>query len=147
MFGKSKRNAEPVAVPPPPPPPVQEPVDLRLVKSPLLNGLQTPAVKPSIISDAVSFVGDFVSKGALHIDGAARGNIEAESITVGVGGSLEGTVTCRKLHVKGNFAGTVTCDDLIISDEAQVEGELIYKSILVARGAHVMGKFTLNVQN
>ncbi len=105
------------------------------------SGLQSPAIKPSVISDAVSFVGEFTSKGALHIDGSAKGTIEAESVTVGSTGSLNGKVRCRKLHVRGSFAGSVFCDELIIADDARVEGEMTYRTILVQRGAHVVGEF------
>jgi cytoskeletal protein CcmA (bactofilin family) len=139
MFGKSKTTtesgnslsaADPAAamptflVRPPPPPAISEPV-----------------VKPSIISDAVDFVGDFRTKGALHIDGRAEGTIEAESITVGPTGSVEGTVHCGRLHVKGRFHGKVTCNDLIITDEAQVSGSMSYKTIIIQRGARVTGDF------
>jgi len=118
-------------------PPAQPPAE----RAPMLGGLQAPVVKPSIISDAVSFVGEFTSKGALHIDGNAKGTIEAESVTVGTGGSLEGKVSCRKLHVKGRFSGTVVCDELVINEEADVAGSLSYRTIFVQRGAHVVGEF------
>jgi cytoskeletal protein CcmA (bactofilin family) len=96
--------------------------------------------KPSIISDAVCFVGDFSSRGAIHIDGSAKGSVEAETVIVGAGGSLDGKVSCRKLHVKGNFSGSVICDDLIISEDAKVKASLTYKTLLVKRGAHVDGE-------
>jgi len=106
-------------------------------------GVQALAIKPSIISDAVTFVGELSSRGALHIDGSATGTVDAESITVGVGGRLEGTARCSTLHVKGSFSGTAICDELIIAEEAHVEGSLTYKTILAQRGAHVTGELTV----
>jgi cytoskeletal protein CcmA (bactofilin family) len=141
MFGKSKLvadsprvktiNPAPAAEPPAAPPPAQAPV----------LGVLQPQIKPSVISDAVSFVGELTSKGPLHIDGSAKGTIRAESVTVGASGVLDGAVSCKKLHVKGNFSGSVICDELVIADEASVEGSLTYKSILVQRGAQVAGEF------
>ena len=115
-------------------------------KAPLFEALQ-PQVKPSVISDAVRFVGDLISKGAIHIDGNAEGSVQAEAVTVGAGGSLNGKVSCGKLHVKGSFSGNAVCDDLIISDEANVTGSLTYKTLLVQRGAQVNGElFLVEVQ-
>lgn len=96
--------------------------------------------RPSIISEAVCFVGEFTSRGAIHIDGSAKGSVEAETVIVGAGGSLDGKVSCRKLHVKGNFSGSVICDDLIIGEDASVKASLTYKTLLVQRGAHVDGE-------
>lgn len=97
-------------------------------------------IRPSIISDAVCFVGDLTSKGAIHIDGSAKGTVEAETVTVGTGGSLDGKVSCRKLHVKGSFFGIAVCDELIIGEEASVKASLTYKTLLVQRGAQVDGE-------
>ena len=114
-----------------PPPPV-----------PLLAALE-PQIKPSIISDAVCFVGELTSKGAIHIDGNAKGTVQAESVTVGTAGSLDGKVSCRKLHVKGSFSGTAICDDLIIGGEANVQASLTYKTLQVERGAQVNGEVVI----
>jgi cytoskeletal protein CcmA (bactofilin family) len=154
MFGKSKISADvrpefadarplfPVSSEPPSAP-ASAPATVPVEPAAVLDVQQAPAIKPSIISDAVNFVGEFRSTGALHIDGNAKGTIEAESVTVGTGGSLEGTVSCKKLHVQGSLQGDVTCDELIISDEGQVAGALSYKTILVQRGARVAGKFSV----
>jgi len=96
--------------------------------------------RPSIIGKAVCFDGDFSSKGAIRIDGSAKGTVEAETVTVSGTGSLDGKVNCRRLHVKGSFSGSVICDDLIISEAAHVKASLTYKTLLVQRGAHVDGE-------
>ena len=108
-----------------------------------MAGLEAPQVKPSIISDAVSFVGEITSRGAIHIDGDARGTITAESLTIGSGGSLNGKVACRKLHIKGRFQGSAVCDELTITDEARVEGSLGYRTILMQKGARVTGELSV----
>jgi cytoskeletal protein CcmA (bactofilin family) len=105
-----------------------------------LAGLEAPSVKPSIISDAVSFVGEITSRGAIHIDGDARGTVTAESLTIGAGGALNGKVACRKLYIKGRFQGSAVCDELTITEEARVEGSLGYRTILMQKGAQVTGE-------
>jgi len=150
MFGKSKlSDSNPNRNPmPDPPPPAWTTTRVNgTATAPVADSLQklgmvpAPADKPSVISDAVDFVGEFRTSGSLHIDGKAKGTIEAESVTVGPGGSLEGVVACRKLQVKGRFSGEVTCDELLVANEASVAGSLRYRTILVQRGAHVVGDF------
>ena len=130
-------NTVPANATPVPPPPVAVAATARTAAP--VAGLQTPEFKPSVISDAVHFVGEMRSKGAIHIDGDARGVIEAESVTVGAGGSLDGKVACRKLHVKGHLSGEVVCDELLITDAARVQGTLRYRTILMSRGTSVTG--------
>ena len=141
MFGKSRTTAE--AARPPGTLNAAAPVPATVARSPTLVALPEPVIKPSIISDAVEFVGELRTRGALHIDGMARGIIEAESVTVGTTGSLDGTVRCGRLHVKGSFSGSVTCDDLIITDTARLSGSMSYKSIVIQRGARVTGEFVV----
>ncbi len=119
-------------------PPVEQPA----ASAPVLGVLQAQ-IKPTVSRGAGNFVGEMTSKGALHIDGNAKGTVQAESVTVGTTGSLNGSVNCRKFHVRGNFTGNVICDELIIADEANVEGSLTYRSILVQRGARVAGEFVV----
>jgi cytoskeletal protein CcmA (bactofilin family) len=114
-----------------------------LVRPTSPTAIAEPVLKPSVISDVVDFVGQFKTKGALHIDGRAKGTIEAESITVGPTGSVDGTVHCVRLHVKGRFHGRVTCEDLIVNDEAYLSGSMSYKTIIIQRGAHVTGDFVV----
>ncbi len=145
MFGKSKLVADPKPRAPSAPAPASSSAPAPVERAPALGVLPAAIIKPSIISDAVNFIGDLRSEGALHIDGNAKGTIEADSVTVGTSGSLEGTVSCKKLHIKGNLAGNVTCDELVISHEAHVAGTLAYKTILIQRGARVVGEFCVIV--
>lgn len=139
MFGKSKPSTERASpeIKPRAPSAPAEPLE----RHPALAVLPESKVKPSIISDAVDFVGEFRTKGALHVDGNARGSIDAECVTVGSTGSVQGTVHCGRLHIKGKFSGDAVCDDLLITEEATVEGSLTFRSILVQRGARIAGDF------
>jgi cytoskeletal protein CcmA (bactofilin family) len=131
MFGKSKINAEsgPTTAPP------------ASERHPAAAVLPESRIKPSVISDAVEFVGEFRTRGALHVDGSAEGAIDAESVTIGSTGTVQGTVHCGRLHIKGKFTGDAVCDDLLVATEATVAGSLTFRSILVQRGAHIAGDF------
>jgi len=95
--------------------------------------------KPSVISEGFSLVGDITAKGVLHVEGFIKGNIDTEVVNIGPRGAVEGTVTCRALHVKGAFVGTAACDDLFIATKARVVGRISYLSLAVQRGAIVEG--------
>jgi cytoskeletal protein CcmA (bactofilin family) len=113
-------------------------------RKPVIAGLTEVVVKPSVLSDAISISGDIRTKGALHIDGYAKGTIDAGSVTIGGGGLFEGTIRCGRLHVKGIFSGNGACEDLVVSEEAQVAvGSLSYKTIAIQRGARVAGDLVL----
>jgi len=142
MFGKSKPGTE--AKPAEAVSSLQSSVTAPSERKAILRVLPQSDLRPSVISDAVEFVGDLRSKGPLHVDGSAKGTFDAESVTVGSTGLVRGTVHCRKLHIKGRFQGKANCDELIITDEGQVEGSLTYKTILVQPGARVAGEFFLS---
>lgn len=137
MFAKSKVSNNPAAARAPAAQAPEEPAFLDRRPAPPV--LVEPEIKPSVISDAVEFVGDLKSRGALHIDGRTQGTVQAESVTVGSSGSLQGTVRCSKLHVKGRLLGRAYCNELTVAREAVVEGELHFREILVQRGARVTG--------
>jgi len=145
MFGKSRQESEPKAAPWKAlgGMPGRDPAPAPVADRSLVSGLEEPAIKPSIVSDAVVFVGDIASKGALHIDGSAKGTVTADSVTVGPGGELEGEVRCRKLHVKGRVNGSVICEELIVADAARVDGSMSYRTIQMHRGARVAGEMSI----
>ena len=95
--------------------------------------------KPSVISEGFSLQGDITAKGVLHVEGFIKGNINTEVVNVGPRGAVEGTITCKSLHVKGAFVGTAECDELFIASKARVVGRITYRSVAIQRGAMIEG--------
>lgn len=141
MFGKLKPKTEAPA--PTAAARVRVPAPEPDERHPAAAVLAEPRLKPSVLSDSVDFIGELRSLGALHVDGSFKGAVDAESVTIGATGAIEGTVHCGKLHIKGKFSGDVVCDDLVITEEAYVEGSLSFRSILVQRGARLVGDFLM----
>ena len=96
--------------------------------------------KPSVISEGFFLTGDIVSSGILHIEGKINGKIKAESINIGPCGRVDGDLDCETLHVKGVFSGSAVCDELVVADNATVQGSVTYRSITVSRGANIQGE-------
>ncbi|MEY2887459.1 MAG: hypothetical protein RI913_878, partial [Pseudomonadota bacterium] len=94
------------------------------------SATQTSSVslKPSIISEGFEFTGDMKSGGSITVDGTFKGNLSVQTLLIGAGGYVDGTVTADSINVKGKLSGTVSCRDLVIGGRATVDGTLTYSS-------------------
>jgi cytoskeletal protein CcmA (bactofilin family) len=97
------------------------------------------SLKPSIISEGFEFTGDMKSGGSITVDGTFKGSLSVQTLLIGAGGYVDGTVTADSINVKGKLSGTVTCRDLVIGGRASVDGALSYSSITIQRGGTIKG--------
>ena len=97
------------------------------------------SLKPSIISEGFEFTGDMKSGGSITVDGTFKGNLSVQTLLIGAGGFVDGTVTADSINVKGKLAGTVSCRDLVVGGRATVDGALSYSSITIQRGGTIKG--------
>ena len=97
------------------------------------------SLKPSIISEGFEFTGDMKSGGSITVDGTFKGNLSVQTLLIGAGGYVDGTVTADSINVKGKLSGTVSCRDVVIGGRATVDGALNYTSITIQRGGTVKG--------
>ena len=97
------------------------------------------SLKPSIISEGFEFTGDMKSGGSITVDGTFKGNLSVQTLLIGSGGFVDGTVTADSINVKGKLSGTVSCRDLVIGGRATVDGALNYSSITIQRGGTIKG--------
>jgi cytoskeletal protein CcmA (bactofilin family) len=97
------------------------------------------SLKPSIISEGFEFTGDMKSGGSITVDGTFKGNLSVQTLLIGAGGFVDGTVTADSINVKGKLSGTVNCRDLVIGGRATVDGALNYTSITIQRGGIIKG--------
>jgi cytoskeletal protein CcmA (bactofilin family) len=96
--------------------------------------------KPSIISAGFELVGDLMSTGVVQVEGTVRGNLRLSAVTIGTTGEVVGTIECRTLHIKGKFLGKARCEELTLSADALVDGELTYLQMSAQRGARIKGE-------
>ncbi len=97
------------------------------------------SLKPSIISEGFEFTGDMKSGSSITVDGTFKGNLSVQTLLIGAGGYVDGTVTADSINVKGKLSGTVSCRDLVIGGRATVDGALTYSSITIQRGGTIKG--------
>lgn len=98
-------------------------------------------LKPSIIGEGFEFIGTIKSEGVLNVVGVVSGKVTAKSVTVDVGGKVEGELITEQLLVKGTVLGEVTCQELNVGPRALIDGTISYETINIQRGGRVAGKF------
>ena len=99
----------------------------------------------TLISKSTRIVGDLNFSGHLEIEGTIRGNIiatGAESfVRVSEGGRVEGQINVAAIVINGTVIGDVySAKYLVLTEQAQVKGDVHYAVIEMARGAHINGK-------
>ncbi len=103
------------------------------------NENSNASLKPSIISEGFEFTGDMKSGGSITVDGTFKGNLSVQTLLIGSGGYVDGTVIADSINIKGVLSGVVSCRDLVIGGRATVDGSLTYSSITIQRGGTIKG--------
>lgn len=92
---------------------------------------------PSIISRDLELIGNVRSKGSIEIEGAIKGDIEADTVSIRENGRINGNIKAKVINIKGLFNGVATCEKINISDTARITGEINYMSLSADYGASI----------
>jgi cytoskeletal protein CcmA (bactofilin family) len=90
---------------------------------------------PSILSAGARIQGDIVSDGEVHILGSVAGNVTANKLTLGEGGSLSGTVETETATINGVLTGRLAAVNVVLGSNARVTADIIYVSMRIEPGA------------
>lgn len=99
----------------------------------------------SLVGAATVFTGDLDFQGGLHLDGRVigdvRGGAGSSSLSVGPGGTIEGSVSVEELVLHGAVRGDVTVRTKVeLGPGAQVDGNVSYQVLQMDAGARVNGR-------
>ncbi|MDO4552108.1 MAG: polymer-forming cytoskeletal protein [Bacillota bacterium] len=96
----------------------------------------------TVIGEKSAFEGKIMANGAIRIDGAFKGDVDAHGhVTVGEKGLVKGTVTAVSLTVAGRIEGTVNINEHTeILASGIVKGDIRTGHLTVARGGKFDGK-------
>ena len=94
---------------------------------------------PSIISSALTVVGNISGAGDLRIDGVVEGDVTGGSLRVGQGAKVKGALTADEVLVQGTVEGTIKARRVEIASTADVSGEIWHEVLAIAAGALVDG--------
>ena len=99
----------------------------------------------TLIGQRTEIHGDIAFSGGLHIDGAIKGNIEADSdeatmLVLSDKGSIEGEVRVPHVMINGLVIGNIHASGSVeLAPQARITGNVYYTRIEVAMGAEVNG--------
>jgi cytoskeletal protein CcmA (bactofilin family) len=111
--------------------------------APRPEAAETLARKPiacSLIAENVTLRGDVATDGDVHLDGALTGDMRVRELTIGEGGSVEGSIEAESVEIRGKVVGTVTAKSVRLYSTARVEGDITHAQLAIETGAHFEGR-------
>ncbi|HVA14144.1 MAG TPA: polymer-forming cytoskeletal protein [Stellaceae bacterium] len=97
------------------------------------NSLRRSAL--SILSDGFRIDGDIACSGEVHVGGTLIGNLVAGKVTLGEGGSINGSVEAETAIINGVLQGRLVAINVILGRSAQVRADVVYCSMRIEPGA------------
>lgn len=110
------------------------------VSTPPLGGGRSVTSVPSVIGADLSIVGNLVSTGQLHIDGAVQGDIQGVNVLVRETAKVTGTISGQEVIVQGEVLGSVKADRVVLAASCKLEGDVFHQSLSIEQGAYFEGK-------
>ncbi|MFA3919882.1 bactofilin family protein [Ruegeria hyattellae] len=83
------------------------------------------------------------SQGGVEVKGRVVGDISADTITVQVGGSVDGALSAKKIDMEGKHQGRLKCDDLKIAATSHVQADVSARTMATESGAKIVGKVNI----
>ncbi|MEM8977280.1 MAG: polymer-forming cytoskeletal protein [Pseudomonadota bacterium] len=95
----------------------------------------------SIIEEDLIIEGNLNSDaGGIEVKGRVVGDVSAETITLQIGGSVDGVLSAKKIVIEGKQKGSLKCDDLKIASSAQIQADVTAGAMATESGARIAGK-------
>lgn len=104
------------------------------------DGAPTSA-KTSVLAADLVVNGIIATEGALEIHGTVDGEVAADALTIGQGGSVKGKARANKADIRGTLSGDLVCTDLMLRASADLQADTTCASLTVETGAKVQGAF------
>lgn len=93
----------------------------------------------SILGAGFRVNGDIACPGEVHISGTLIGNLSADKVTLGEGGSINGAVEAETAIINGALQGRLAAVNVILGRTAQVNADVVYCSMRIEPGAAFEG--------
>lgn len=84
---------------------------------------------PTIIGAGCKLTGNIKTDHSVQIHGHIIGDIDAETVVIGRGGTVEGKVTTANLFLHGTLDGPATVDIANVFSHAKMTGTLSYRTL------------------
>ena len=139
MFSKPKPTDTPT-----PPKAATSPAGSEPSKAPA-SSTASPATPPkskppaSTLSADLTIKGNIKTTGDINVLGNIDGDIRAHLLTIGDGAVGKGEVVADDIVVNGRVVGRVRGLKVRLTSTAEVQGDIIHKTIAIESGAHFEG--------
>jgi len=94
---------------------------------------------PSIISTAVTIIGQLESSADIQIDGKVEGDVMGRNVKIGEGAVINGSVFGEGVEVAGKIDGKIEAKNVVLIKGARMTGEIIYQSLQLDTDAFFEG--------
>ena len=112
---------------------------------PIPAPLGTPSsdLHRSVIGEDLTIEGQAITircKGELEINGNIQAELHSQRLMVGKSGRVEGTISADNVEVWGHVSGTIKGARVSLHPGAEVEGDILSRTLSVADGASFEGR-------
>lgn len=94
---------------------------------------------PSIISSDLKVVGNLQCAGDIQIEGQVEGDIHSQSVTVGEGAQVSGSLHAETVRVSGAVRGEIEATSVTLAKSARVTGDVVHEILSIEAGAFLEG--------
>jgi cytoskeletal protein CcmA (bactofilin family) len=133
MFSRDKPATTP-ATPAPSPPSTPSPPPETAARP----AARAPA--QSIISSDLTIKGNLTCSGDIQIDGHVEGDVASQSVKIGEGADMRGTITAETARICGTVQGEIKAATVALEKTAKVTGNILHKSLSIEAGAWFEGQ-------
>ena len=107
--------------------------------APVQTARATSDTAASVISKALKITGQLESSEAIRIDGVIEGDVRGQSVTVGNGATVTGTVSGESVELSGTVNGKIEARKVVLTQTARMSGDVIHQDIKIESGAFIDG--------
>jgi cytoskeletal protein CcmA (bactofilin family) len=93
----------------------------------------------SIIGPDLKIKGDLICNGDIQIDGEVEGDVQGNSLTIGEGANVRGTLSGNNVRVCGSFNGQLKGKSVALAKTAKLVGDVTHQTLAVEAGAQFEG--------
>ncbi len=126
--------------PPPAPPGPARPEPAAQGVDPALRPPQRPQKAASLVAADMTIEGNITGGGELQVDGAIKGDVRVERVTIGDGGHVDGGVYAEAVEVRGRVSGSITAKQVRLHGACHVDGDISHEQLAMETGAFFQGR-------
>ena len=100
------------------------------------------SVTQSHVADGMLVTGDISGDIDLLLDGRLEGNLRCRNVRVGKSGVIIGKITAKTTVIEGRIEGDIDSQKVVLTNSAEMLGNVHHEVIEVAAGARIEGHYT-----